>query len=137
MQPIEWKESFSVGVDIIDEDHKVLIELVNGCLAASANGNLLEINGIFRDLEHYTSFHFHREEEMMAACGYENIGEHKVLHENLISDLDDCRAQALWERTATEDSEFVKFLRTWLFKHILKEDMQYRESMQAHFAVKG
>ncbi len=64
---IEWKQSFSVGVDLIDEDHKILIGLVNACLVAAQSGNLLDINTIFRDLEKYTSFHSFREEGMMEA----------------------------------------------------------------------
>jgi len=131
---IEWKDSFSVGIDVIDDDHKVLIGLINDTLTASQAGNLNDINSVFRKLEGYTSFHFNREEGMMLKCGYENLEEHKVYHEKLIEDLDECRISAMMSVNLTEDSEICMFLKNWLFQHILKEDMQYVTSMQEHFS---
>jgi len=131
---IEWNDSFSVGVDIIDQDHKVLIDLINDTLAAAQTNNLSDINSVFRKLEGYTSFHFAREEGMMAECGYENIEEHKVYHNKLIDDLDECRISAMMSREVNEDSEICMFLKNWLFQHILKEDMQYVARMTSHFS---
>jgi len=127
---IEWKDEFSVGVPVLDEDHKVLISLVNRFLEAFETTPSFMITNLFRDLERYTVFHFDREEEFMAKCGYEGLEEHKRQHAALCETLQGFSEKMIRLMSDEEKNEFKNFLHTWLYEHILGEDFKYRESMQ-------
>lgn len=127
---IEWQESLSVGVPVIDDDHKALIALLNQYLEAIESKKLLEILSIFRALEKYTHEHFAREEDLMAQCGYPKLKEHIKGHEAMCDTLHDFIDEILFGADAEKEAEIKDFLITWLPKHIMGEDFQYRESMK-------
>ncbi len=77
MRSIEWTERMSVGVPLLDADHKIFIDIINELehcarypdrrdAARDALGRLVE----------YARYHFEREEKVMAACGYPGIDDH-------------------------------------------------------------
>ena len=58
----------------------------------------------------------------MEACAYPGFEKHRDLHRELIADLGD-HTEA-WRNERNQDSliQFRKFLKNWLFDHILKEN---------------
>ena len=126
---IEWNDSLSVGVTVIDDDHKTLIDLLNRYLQALETKKTLVVEEVFRELEHYTHYHFAREEELMAQCGYEQLDDHKHRHEVLCDSLRDYYNDVLWGADAEQEAEIIAFLNSWLTEHIMGEDFQYRECM--------
>ena len=126
---IEWNDTLSVGVTVIDDDHKVLINLLNQYLEAVEEEKTMKIHEIFRELEQYTFYHFAREEDLMAQCGYEHLEAHKQLHEALCDKLHEHNEDILFGADDGQEAEIKAFLNAWLSKHIMSEDFQYRESM--------
>ena len=126
---IEWNDSLSVGVTVIDDDHKVLINLLNQYLEAIDAKKPLQIQDVFRELERYTHYHFSREEDLMAQCGYESLEAHKKKHEALCDKLRDYYQEILFGADEKQEAEIKAFLDSWLGIHIKGEDFQYRESM--------
>jgi len=75
---IEWKKSYSVGLDSIDDDHKKLLGMINQLQTAShytTDDKMIE--HILDDLIDYTKYHFSREEKIMLDCEYPNLAAHK------------------------------------------------------------
>jgi len=126
---IEWKDAYSVGVEIIDKDHKVLISLVNRYLEESANKPAILVHNLFRDLENYTHFHFKREEDLMAQGGYEHLEEHKRQHEIIRQKLKDFSDKSTHRFSQDEEDAFRQFLSTWLLEHVMGEDFQYKDCL--------
>lgn len=126
---IEWVECLSVGVTVLDDDHKVLIDLVNKYANAVSRGSVLEVHAVFRELEHYTHYHFKREEELMEQCGYESLDEHKHHHEKLAMQLKAYQEDFAWNAMSGSADEIKKFLQSWLFCHVMQEDFRYREAV--------
>ncbi len=59
---IEWEDKFSVGISMIDEEHKTLIGILNKAIIAKEhNANTEEIKEVLREMNNYTiyriSFH--------------------------------------------------------------------------------
>ena len=74
MAKIEWDDSLSVGVDLIDEQHKMLIQKLRDLSDAFEIGR--EMNRIMQTLEFmvdYTDFHFSAEEETMTKYDYPGL----------------------------------------------------------------
>ncbi len=63
---IEWEDKFSVGISIIDEEHKKLIGILNKVIYAKGhNGNPEELWEILSEMTNYALTHFTTEEAYM------------------------------------------------------------------------
>jgi hemerythrin len=129
---IEWSDTLSVGIQEIDEQHKVLVDIINELHDAVHQRKGHEACGhILNELGEYTRIHFAVEESLMRLLHYPAYEQHKAEHEALISDL----SQFLERFKAGEGLTFelMNFLRQWLTKHIMESDMEYTD----HFLSKG
>lgn len=72
MEYFEWNNSLSVHDELIDEDHKILIGMVNELHdAADLGKDYITLSSILERLAAYTREHFQREEDLMQAIAYE------------------------------------------------------------------
>lgn len=122
---VEWSDALSVGIEEIDGQHKVLVDLVNKMHEAIHQRHGSDVvNSILSDLADYTRIHFAVEESLMRILNYPGYEAHKEIHEELLGAVVD-----LQEKVATGKKsigfELMHFLKTWLTKHIMEEDMQY------------
>jgi hemerythrin len=118
-----WREQLSVGNDLIDNDHKQLIDIINTAnqsLQAMSRAGLLTA---LDQLNKYSRLHFSLEEKIAQAVGYPSMGPLHTSHEELLNKLGQIAAEIgeHWDAPAAE--HFGKFLREWLINHVIKEDM--------------
>jgi hemerythrin len=124
---IEWSEELSVNVPQMDEQHRHLIDILNGFYEAVERGEREEgIKQLFQGVEEYTIFHFNAEEQFMADIGYPELEAHRKTHQSLVEQLHSAR-----ERYEKGDQkavrELVAFVLSWLYTHIAKTDKKYGE----------
>jgi len=126
MTIIKWRDSFSVGVQKFDDEHKVLLDIINEMFIIvrdqkTVDHLTIEINKLIQ----YTQEHFTDEEEAMEKAGYPALDEHKSIHAKLLNDVTVFKKRVdNGEKEAT--TNFYHFLRDWLLTHIIEEDMQYK-----------
>ena len=83
MAAIEWSNDLSVGVELIDSDHKTLIDLIKLVANSIEAGQTAKtIGDVVELLYEYTEFHFIREEVLMEACGYSDLDNHRKVHQS-------------------------------------------------------
>ena len=88
MAKLQWDDSLSIGVDLIDEQHKRWIEHYNSLVAAvETRQGPRKIAQTLGFLVDYTAFHFKAEEQQMTASDYPNIADHQTKHAALQADL--------------------------------------------------
>jgi hemerythrin len=135
MPVITWTPAMSVGIETLDTDHKMLVGLINQLDDAIAKGEAEPIiASVINGLVDYTEYHFGREEAMMRACGYAGLDSHIVTHHHIIEALQHLRdAYAGGFRDGIEH-RLLDFMRNWITKHILGEDMKYAPAMKGHEA---
>ncbi|SMC26095.1 hemerythrin [Andreprevotia lacus DSM 23236] len=131
-QLIVWSDELSVGIQEIDEQHKVLVGLLNELYDAIRHhhGRQASVE-ILNRLADYTRIHFTVEESLMRILGYPDYEGHKAHHEDLITQM-----QSLQQRLAAGETvtfELLHFLRNWLTRHIQEGDRRYTE----HFLSRG
>ncbi|MDV7338912.1 bacteriohemerythrin [Terasakiella sp. A23] len=116
----EWNDAFLVQVDAIDDDHKVLMGLLNR--ASNTKLNDEEVDQVLVELIDYTKFHFTREEAIMAACDYPKREGHAGEHRRIEGKLRDLLSK--WQSDHSKETKEVltDFLRSWLVEHILTTD---------------
>lgn len=126
MDLITWQDSYSVGVELIDNDHKLLVSLINQLSESIESQQGREVAGsVLNVLEEYTASHFGREELLMEKGGYPDLAPHRVEHEKLKAQVRDVVSRYHAGDTEQLDREVLAFLRNWLTGHILGVDMKY------------
>ncbi|MCP4937163.1 MAG: bacteriohemerythrin [bacterium] len=132
MALLQWSDELSVGIDIIDKQHMILMRAINLlALAIEKNSERELLEAIFKTLADYTVTHFAYEEKLFDHFDYPQSIEHKKDHQALRD-----KVSVLKDRfDAGEDNlgpQVLKFLVEWLTKHILGKDKRY-----ASFILEG
>jgi hemerythrin len=124
---LTWKDSYSVGIESIDNDHKKLIHLINNLQTAIdyKTDRQFEIQTMDEVID-YTHYHFDREEGLMEDNGYPGFVAHKAKHKEMIAKVNE---YVLEFETDEEDSiqSLLAYLKSWLIKHINGTDQEYSE----------
>jgi hemerythrin len=120
---LEWRDQLSVGNDLIDSDHKYLIEVINQAELGLVAKNLTEVFTALDCLSRYSKTHFAREEAIARAVNYPKADQLNGSHELLLTKLDQAKLDmgATWEDAA--GAMLGVFLREWLINHVIREDM--------------
>jgi len=128
-----WKDSLSVGVNSIDEQHKKLVNFLNRMFSALKMGKgEAVIEEIMSELLEYTQYHFSHEEKLMFKFAYEKREEHIGLHKKLIERALNFAGKVKSSKDTKVILETLDFLKEWLINHIGHEDMKYREFFKAN-----
>jgi len=127
MKEITWTSDLSVGTELIDEQHKMLIKHLNDLSQSLESGKgPAKIATTLNFLIDYTNFHFTAEEKHMATNAYPELENHKKMHEEFTATLTNME-EDLEEEGATPlladsiDTLLVK----WLFEHIRTIDVAF------------
>jgi hemerythrin-like metal-binding protein len=132
MALLTWGQSYSVGVNKVDSQHKVLFEIINELHAAMLKGQAQVLTGpLLKKLADYTRNHFSAEEAMMSAAKYPGLAEHQKKHIALVKQVDDYIAR-FDKGEITLNLHLLNFLRDWLTNHIQKVDKEYSPWMKEH-----
>ncbi|MGD0829976.1 MAG: bacteriohemerythrin [Terracidiphilus sp.] len=132
MALLNWGQNYSVGVDKIDSQHKVLFEIINELHGAMLKGQAQPLTGpLLKKLADYTRNHFSAEEAMMAAARYPGLADHQKKHVALVKQVEDYIVR--FDRgELTLNLHLLNFLRDWLTNHIQKVDKEYSPWMREH-----
>jgi hemerythrin len=126
---LEWSDEFSVGNDEIDNQHKMLFELVNRLLlAAVKREGPATVAQILDALVDYTRTHFVLEEDLLGAVGYAGLDTHRQEHRQFVEKMESV-TRKFREEERTVTVELISFLRRWLREHILKTDKAYAKAL--------
>ncbi len=127
MPKVEWSERLSVGIDLIDEQHKVLIKRLDDFAEAVHNHHgPREITRTLGFLMDYTDVHFSTEERHMTAGAYPGLDAHRTKHEEFKGALARL-GEDFEEEGATQGlAESINtLLINWLVAHIQSVDVQF------------
>jgi hemerythrin len=122
---IEWSDELSVGIQEIDEQHKVLVGLVNEMDEAIRQHHGSEVTAeILQRLAEYTKIHFAVEESLFRIFDYPGYEEHKKQHDELIREVLELQNKVNSGKKSVS-FQLLHFLKMWLTQHILDSDKEY------------
>jgi len=127
MEQVQWDDNLSIGVDLIDEQHKALIQRLNDVhKAADVQQGPMEITRTLGFLEEYTEYHFSEEEKHMQENNYPGLEIQQQEHQKF-KDLLKKFGEEFKEEGATVNlAEDIKnLLANWLIKHISGIDKEF------------
>jgi hemerythrin len=131
---IEWKEEYSVGVKLIDDQHKVFVGILNELYESSASDKVKEsLTHIMDELVSYAGYHFATEEKYFDEFHYEGKEEHVGLHKNLAAKVYQFKKRMEGGENNQEIIwELVDFLEDWLVDHLNTADKKYTKCFNEH-----
>lgn len=121
---VGWQDEYSVGLPEVDEQHKMLFDIINRLWTATVTkASSDEMMAIVNELDRYTFTHFTAEETFMRVIEYHDFEAHRKAHQGFIERLRAERTNVLNGGHLSLD--LLRFLREWLVNHILIEDKRY------------
>lgn len=121
---IPWSDAFSVGIQIIDEHHRYLLDWTNRIHTAirTRSGTIEVAKAVFA-LEHYARIHFRAEERLIAAHDTSGLDAHRAQHRRFEAELAEWRSELL-HNPFIPGLEMLEYLGDWLLAHIVKGDKE-------------
>ncbi len=126
--PIVWESKLDTGIDVIDAQHRRIVDYINDLEAAKAKLDKRLVNDVIEQLIDYTQSHFGFEEEMLEEAGYKFLKPHKKVHELFIRRVSDFTLRAA--RGEDIANELHSMLSKWLLNHIANEDRDYADTVK-------
>ena len=131
-----WSDELSVGVHRMDDQHKVLLRLINRVADLSESGvGGASIRIVLGQLVDYTKFHFHDEERLMGEVGYPELASHGKVHVAFVAEVGRLVGSATGSKDGVDASTLLPILKDWLVRHIQGTDKKYGDHIQAREKV--
>lgn len=126
MAYFEWADDMVIDGGPIDEDHRLLVDLVNELHSATSRGaGQVVVASILRRTIDSTREHLAREEHIMAQHGFPDLEAHKQGHDSFMESLYALERQ-LQAGGITVAAQLSRVLRDWLSLHIRRNDKELR-----------
>jgi hemerythrin len=119
-----------VGIKLIDDQHKELLNLVNDMYNHVNNDDeeaeRAYFHGVIRQVVDYVKIHFATEEKIMRGTKFQGYARHKIVHDSFILSVVDI-IQQFDEGKRLPLISFTHFIKEWILTHIAIMDKQYFE----------
>ena len=127
MTKVAWNKRLSIGITLIDDQHKSLIKRLNDVSSAIENGlGQREITKTLEFLSEYADFHFSAEEKVMKENDYPGLEQQKVEHQEFMDTLSNLEQEFEEEGSTSALSDAINnFLFSWLTNHIQGVDQKF------------
>lgn len=120
---ITWTKDLDTGIDVIDQQHRRIVDFINDLEAAQILKDPEKIKQVVFDCVDYTLSHFAFEESLQEEAGYQYCKPHKKVHQLFTRKVSEYQ-----DRLALGDDvaeELHGMLARWLVNHIKRDDADY------------
>ena len=132
MALITWKDSYSVGVDAVDHEHRELIDLINELHdRLLAEGEEPDVAAFLGEIFRGISAHFALEERFMREHRYDHLDQHKDAHEELLEQIRDIM-DGYEADPAGASKRLSGQLDAWFTEHFRTHDARLHHRLGAH-----
>lgn len=124
---VVWSEVHNVGIEVIDRQHRELVDLVNQLgNALKAGHSRQRLLDALVELIAATRRHFETEERLMAEHGLPHLDVHRRHHRKLLDDVGSLRGDLDRRSMALT----MRYLQEWLLRHVDTMDKQLGSLLQ-------
>ncbi|ALV24281.1 diguanylate cyclase [Campylobacter iguaniorum] len=131
-----WNSKFETGIELVDKQHRHLVDLINALGYKISQDKVLsidEITQLCNELFDYAKYHFGTEEKLMAEykLSHEFIKDHVSNHQAFFVEVDTLYSEL---NKGTMENVKIKnlldFLVNWLAFHILGQDKKMAKQIE-------
>jgi hemerythrin len=128
--PIHWTIDLDTGIEVIDHQHRQIVDYINQLEAANIAKDKAKIKEVVDACVDYTLSHFAFEESLQEEAGYKYCKPHKKVHELFT------RKVAEYQQRVDMGDDVVDelhgMLSRWLVNHIKRDDADYVSAVKAN-----
>lgn len=129
----KWDDSFLIGIEELDHEHKLLIGDINRLHKELArHDKKSEIEKRLGDIYARMQAHFALEEHVMKENDYEFFDEHKREHDELLDNYTEYMLQFLNQPGVFSSKRIEDTLTRWIVTHIMESDKKMSLMLQAN-----
>lgn len=133
MSYMKWTSDLELGIEVIDNQHRRIVEYINDLHQAIDRQSRAEVGEVLEQLVEYTMSHFAFEEDLQEQAGYPFHHAHKKVHELFCRKIEDF--QYRFELGEDVSRHLLTTLRAWLINHIKRDDADYAETIKVALAA--
>ena len=117
-----WKNEYRLRNELLDDEHQQLFDIAVEALDYNNTDIKSHIKITINELFDYMKTHFEHEEKYMQEIAYPDFNEHKLLHENIINQMNEFIKQLSSLKIVDFERKLIEYIDIWLINHILHED---------------
>lgn len=123
---LKWNEKYSIGVPVIDEQHKKLFDIGGRAYTLLKDEFSLDkydkIVSIIQELAEYADYHFNYEEDYMKEIGYRKFLSQKVSHTGFMEKVKSIDFNHVDDNQDDYLKGILDYVLNWIAEHILVND---------------
>ncbi len=136
MIKIAWSDEFEIGINVIDTQHRRIVDYINQLHDSVRREDERDAIGeVIDNLVDYTNSHFAFEEALMEEVGYDALSLHQSTHNAFTNRIEIMKAR--FNNNEDIADELAELLQAWLIKHIKHDDASYADLVKAEFLTKA
>jgi hemerythrin-like metal-binding protein len=121
LEAIRWSPELALGIDVIDVNHRAMIDSLNAILVARHADDASELAALLQQFGVQTATDFQVEEDLMSRLALADADRHKDEHRKLLDEfvnqVDD------WREDRISAELLCRFMYRWLLRHIASLDV--------------
>lgn len=128
-----WNKSFETGIEEVDEQHKMLIVLINKLVNTLVHNEELAVKEAFAELAAYADYHFAAEEKVWAEHLQDDewVSAHRKNHTSFLPQVLEIKERDADKPLHDVIEDIVRFLIRWLAFHIIDDDKRLAIAIHA------
>ncbi len=131
MAKLAWSRDLETGIEVIDQQHRMIVDYINKLDDARASGQKNDVVArVIGDLVDYTVSHFAFEESLQEEAKYPYLKAHKRVHDIFVRRVGEY--QERFKLGEDISGELHRLMFNWLFSHIQGDDADYVASVQSN-----
>lgn len=136
---LKWTEDYKIEVDIIDDEHKQIIDEFEQLYEIMKLGEGHQLYSQIVDfLENYVEKHFDHEESYQKEIQYPFIDEHIEFHKKFRARISQLKLNFKGNKASNKELiELNLIIKDWLINHILSEDKKIADYIKLQNEIFG
>ena len=128
-----WNKNFDTGHQIIDEQHRMLVHLLNKLATTLVEDEFSVVNSAFDELANYANMHFDDEEAIWSEFFADDswFSSHQLFHASFLPKVIELKEQDASKPLSDVVEQIIKFLIRWLAFHIIDNDKRMAMVVEA------
>lgn len=126
MTIIKWRQSYETGVTSMDEQHRLLIGLINDLyeILRDNKNDSESLTNIIEECVNYGTSHLVDEEKILQKYNYQDLADHLQEHKSFTETITKLKENLIDDPEGTTP-EIYSYLRKWWITHIVDKDKAY------------
>jgi hemerythrin-like metal-binding protein len=126
---VVWKEEWTTGIAVIDDQHRAMADQMNRIVAAlegavPSDAPVAGVEGLLDEFVRLTRENFATEEDLMSDSAYPGYAVHKKEHAMLLAELAQLMRE-IGQGSSAVGLHTLRDLKRWFVSHVVLADMDY------------